>query len=59
MGKSKEKASQIPTKSPKDGLGMYADGTTCRLTIGVTAKKKKKSGHGWSLNKKGGTKLSF
>ena len=34
---------------------MYAKGTTCRLTIGVTAKKKKKSGLGRSLNKKGGT----
>ena len=35
MEKSKEIASQIPTKSPKDGLGMRAKGTTCRLTIGV------------------------
>ena len=35
MGKSKEKASQIPTKSPKDGLGMYADGTTCSMTSSV------------------------
>ena len=23
-----------------DGIGIYADGTTCRLTIGVIAKKK-------------------
>ena len=36
-----------------DGIGIYADGTTCRLTIGVTAKKKK-SGLGRSLNKRGG-----
>ena len=33
--KSKEIASQIPTKSPKDGLGMYAKGTTCSMTSSV------------------------